>query len=76
MSQHNCKISTPQHKDGKVYRYHTQEGVFDDETLKFIPNFKLFSNHEVQFQSVRRWQNSCIEPIYKSCFERFLGLFK
>lgn len=55
-----CTIRTPQHADGCVHHYHTQEGIFDDVTLKFEPYRWAGGDHSVQFTSVAQWRECTV----------------
>jgi hypothetical protein len=56
----HCTISTPQHKDGKVYRFHKQSGTFDFGTLLFTPyrGQGVGGDHCVQFSSIAQFRAS------------------
>ena len=51
-----CAIETPQHKDGKVWYYHKQAGLFDEDTLLFTPYNYATGNHNVQFNSLEQFE--------------------
>jgi hypothetical protein len=58
-----CEIKTPQFKDGKIYRYHRQSGIFNTDTLLFSPNLGMFGqwcngDHPVQFGNIKQF-NGC-----------------
>ena len=45
-----CKIKTPQFKNGRVKKMMIQSGYFDTKTFFFTPKYQ--NGHKVQFESL------------------------
>jgi hypothetical protein len=76
-----CQISTPQFKDGKIWRYHRQFGTFNTKTMIFEPaTSEMFrwanGDHEVHFSNMRDFKKSIISDITIQNNDKFNFRFK
>lgn len=52
LSIFSVTVKTPQFKDGKIDRYHTQAGIYDSRHGGFIPEKAGNGNHKIHFGSL------------------------
>lgn len=53
-------IKTPQHKNGKIDRWHTQKGTIDKKTWVFTPLNKTNGDHEVHFHNEANFKSAIV----------------
>ena len=58
-----CKIKSPEFKDGKVYKWKVQSGIFDENTLIFRPDgfLSFLFGYDVYFQNMDDFYSALIK---------------